>query len=64
MTGNPKLFWGLVASMWIGNLMLVILNLPLIGIWIQFLEGTLSTSVSRYCVVLRDRGILHQQQHL
>jgi len=31
MTGNPDLFWGLVASMWIGNLMLVILNLPLIG---------------------------------
>lgn len=38
MTSNPKLFWGLVASMWIGNLMLVILNLPLIGIWIQFLK--------------------------
>ena len=38
MTSNPKLFWGLIASMWIGNLMLVILNLPLIGIWIQFLK--------------------------
>jgi TctA family transporter len=37
MTGNPKLFWGLVASMWIGNAMLVILNLPLIGIWIRLL---------------------------
>jgi TctA family transporter len=32
MTSNPELFWGLIASMWIGNLMLVILNLPLIGI--------------------------------
>jgi TctA family transporter len=37
MTSNPKLFWGLIVSMWIGNLMLVILNLPLIGIWIKLL---------------------------
>lgn len=37
MTGNPTLFWGLVASMWIGNLMLVVLNLPLIGIWVRLL---------------------------
>ncbi|RPH67304.1 MAG: tripartite tricarboxylate transporter permease [Burkholderiales bacterium] len=37
MTSNPDLFWGLIASMWIGNLMLVILNLPLIGIWIRLL---------------------------
>lgn len=37
MTKNPELFWGLIASMWIGNLMLVILNLPLIGIWIKLL---------------------------
>jgi TctA family transporter len=38
MTGNPTLFWGLIASMWIGNLMLVVLNLPLIGIWIKLLS--------------------------
>ncbi|PPE65230.1 tripartite tricarboxylate transporter permease [Caldimonas caldifontis] len=37
MSSNPELFWGLIASMWIGNLMLVILNLPLIGIWIKLL---------------------------
>jgi putative tricarboxylic transport membrane protein len=37
MTSNPSLFWGLVASMWVGNLMLVVLNLPLIGIWIKLL---------------------------
>jgi TctA family transporter len=37
MTSNPSLFWGLIASMWIGNLMLIILNLPLIGIWIKLL---------------------------
>ncbi|HQR86454.1 MAG: hypothetical protein B7Y59_03760 [Burkholderiales bacterium 35-55-47] len=38
MTSNPELFWGLIASMWIGNLMLVILNLPLIGMWIKLLS--------------------------
>jgi putative tricarboxylic transport membrane protein len=37
MTEKPELFWGLIASMWIGNLMLVVLNLPLIGIWIKLL---------------------------
>jgi putative tricarboxylic transport membrane protein len=37
MSSNPQLFWGLIASMWIGNAMLVILNLPLIGIWIKLL---------------------------
>ena len=37
MSGNPALFWGLVASMWIGNLMLVVLNLPLIGLWVKLL---------------------------
>ena len=37
MTSNPTLFWGLIVSMWIGNLMLVVLNLPLIGMWIKLL---------------------------
>jgi len=37
MTSNPQLFWGLIASMWLGNLMLIILNLPLIGMWIKLL---------------------------
>ena len=37
MTSNPELFWGLIASMWIGNLMLIILNLPMIGLWIKLL---------------------------
>jgi TctA family transporter len=38
MTSNPALFWGLIASMWIGNMMLIILNLPLIGMWVQLLK--------------------------
>jgi TctA family transporter len=37
MTSNPGLFWGLIASMWLGNLMLVVLNLPLIGMWVKLL---------------------------
>ena len=38
MTGNVGLFWGLIVSMWIGNLMLIVLNLPLIGIWVKILK--------------------------
>ena len=38
MTQRPELFWGLIASMWIGNAMLVILNLPLIGLWVKLLQ--------------------------
>jgi TctA family transporter len=37
MTEQPALFWGLIASMWIGNLMLVILNLPMIGLWVRMI---------------------------
>jgi len=37
MTERPELFWGLIASMWIGNLMLLVLNLPLVGLWIKLL---------------------------
>jgi TctA family transporter len=38
MTSRPDLFWGLIASMWIGNGMLLVLNLPLIGIWVKLLQ--------------------------
>jgi putative tricarboxylic transport membrane protein len=37
MTTKPELFWGVVASMWIGNLMLVVINLPMVGIWVKLL---------------------------
>ncbi len=37
MIERPELFWGMITSMWIGNLILVILNLPLIGIWVRLL---------------------------
>jgi putative tricarboxylic transport membrane protein len=38
MTDRPELFWGIVASMWIANLMLVILNLPLVGLWVRLVR--------------------------
>jgi putative tricarboxylic transport membrane protein len=38
ITQNPKLFWGIIASMYIGNIMLLVLNLPLIGIWVKLLK--------------------------
>ena len=38
MTSNPDLFWGLIASMWIGNAMLIVLNLPLVGLWVKLLK--------------------------
>jgi putative tricarboxylic transport membrane protein len=38
MTKNPTLFWGMIASMWVGNLMLLIINLPLVGMWVRLLK--------------------------
>ncbi|NNU45356.1 tripartite tricarboxylate transporter permease [Ramlibacter montanisoli] len=54
MTSNPQLFWGLIASMWIGNLMLIILNLPLIGMWIKLLTVPyrwLFPSIVLFCAI-------------
>jgi putative tricarboxylic transport membrane protein len=38
MTKQPELFWGMIASMWVGNLMLIIINLPLVGLWVSLLR--------------------------
>jgi putative tricarboxylic transport membrane protein len=38
MTKQPDLFWGMIASMWLGNLMLLIINLPLVGVWVRLLR--------------------------
>ncbi len=54
MTSNPELFWGLIASMWIGNAMLVVLNLPLIGLWTRLLTVPyrwLFPSIVLFCAV-------------
>ena len=54
MTAKPDLFWGLIASMWIGNAMLVLLNLPLVGMWVQLLKVPyrwLFPSIIMFCAV-------------
>src|SRR6476620_6651196 len=54
MTERPQLFWGMVASMWIGNLMLLVINLPLIGIWVQLLKVPyrfLYLSILLFCAI-------------
>src|SRR5450432_4158236 len=38
MTKQPELFWGMIASMWLGNLMLIVINLPLVGVWVRLLQ--------------------------
>jgi putative tricarboxylic transport membrane protein len=38
MTKSPDLFWGMIASMWVGNLMLLVINLPLVGVWVKLLK--------------------------
>jgi putative tricarboxylic transport membrane protein len=38
MSKQPDLFWGMVASMWVGNLMLVVINLPMVGVWVKLLQ--------------------------
>jgi len=54
MTKRPDLFWGMVASMWIGNLMLLVINLPMIGIWVKLLAvpyRLLYPAVLMFCVI-------------
>ena len=57
MTERPQLFWGMIASMWVGNLMLVVLNLPLIGMWVQAADGALPLAVSVDPAVLLHRRV-------
>ena len=54
MISKPDLFWGIIASMWLGNLMLVILNLPLIGVWVRLLRVPyrwLFPSIIMFCCI-------------
>ena len=54
MTKRPDLFWGMVASMWIGNAMLLVINLPLIGIWVRLLSvpyRLLYPAILLFCVI-------------
>jgi putative tricarboxylic transport membrane protein len=67
MTERPGLFWGMIASMWIGNLMLVVINLPMIGLWVQllkvpyrflFLAVLLFSAIGCYTVSNSTEGVL------
>ena len=54
MTQQPALFWGLIASMWLGNVMLVVLNLPMVGLWVKLLKvpyRLLYPSILLFCCV-------------
>lgn len=54
MTSRPDLFWGMVASMWIGNVMLVIINLPMVGLWVKLLSvpyRMLYPAILLFCVI-------------
>ena len=54
MSRQPDLFWGMIASMWVGNLMLVVLNLPMIGVWVRLLSVPyrfLYPAILLFCVV-------------
>lgn len=51
---RPELFWGLIVSMWIGNLLLLVLNLPLVGIWVRLLSvpyRLLYPSILLFCCI-------------
>ena len=62
MTKNPSLFWGMVASMWIGNLMLLIINLPLVGVWVKLLKVPYRLMFPAILHLLLHRHLFHQQQ--
>jgi putative tricarboxylic transport membrane protein len=54
MKNEPTLFWGLIVSMWVGNAMLLVLNLPLVGIWIRLLKipyRILFPAVVMFCII-------------
>ena len=54
ISAHPDIFWGIVASMYVGNLMLLLLNLPLIGIWVQLLKvpyRMLSPLILLFCII-------------
>ena len=54
MIKHPTLFWGMIASMWIGNLMLLVINLPLIGLWVRLLKvpyRLMFTTILLFCCI-------------
>ena len=64
MTQRPELFWGIIASMWIGNLFLLALNLPMIGLWVPPARGAIPAAVPGHPGVLLHRRVHDQQQRV
>ena len=64
MTEQPALFWGIVVSMWVGNVMLLVLNLPLIGLWVKMISVPYHFLYPGDPRVLRDRHVQPVQQHV
>ena len=62
MTKQPELFWGMIASMWIGNLMLVVINLPLVGVWVRAAARALPAAVPVDRDLLLHRHLFDQQR--
>ena len=54
---HPDIFWGLIASFWIGNIMLVVLNVPMIGLWVKLLDDPVQLSLSERAVLRLHRRL-------
>ena len=61
---HPDIFWGLIASFWIGNIMLVVLNVPMIGLWVKLLGGAVQVPLSERAVLRLHRRLRRQQRHV
>ena len=61
MSKQPELFWGMIASMWVGNLMLVVINLPLVGLWVRLLRVPYRLMFPSILIFCCDRHLFGQQ---
>ena len=62
MTKQPELFWGMIASMWIGNLALIVINLPLVGVWVRLLRVPYRHLFPMIVIFCCDRHLLGEQR--
>ena len=62
ITQHPDIFWGLIASFWIGNILLVMLNVPMIGIWVKLLTIPYKLPLPERAVLRLHRRLCRQQR--
>ena len=60
LQNQPELVWGLIASLYIGNVMLLVLNLPLIGLWVKHPDDPDAAALWRHSRLRHDRHLRHQ----